>query len=98
MGNDVAVPITTIDDYVQEHEVTRAAVSVAAAFDCLEFSRPSFYAWRDFDASHFERRDSELIPLMRAVFWKRGPGTEHVALLPNSGTRSSSSASERSRN
>lgn len=55
--------------------------SIAAACNCLEVSRSSFYAWRHFEPNQFQRRDNDLVPLVRAIFWKhrRRYGARRIA-------------------
>lgn len=57
------------------------SLAVAAACECLEVSRSSFYAWRRLEPNQFEQRDNELAPLVRAVFWKhqRRYGARRIA-------------------
>lgn len=43
---------------------------VAAVCDTLEVSRSAYYAWLEGVPSDRKRRDEELAPLVRALFWK----------------------------
>jgi putative transposase len=57
------------------------ALSVATTCAVLDVSRSAYYAWRDAKPSARERRDEELIPWVRAVFWKhrRRYGARRIA-------------------
>jgi transposase InsO family protein len=56
-------------------------LATAAVCDVLEVSRSAYYAWRQGIASPRHRRDAELAPLVRAVFWKhrRRYGARRIA-------------------
>lgn len=56
-------------------------LSIAAACNYLSVSRSSFYAWRHAEPNQFQRRDQELTPLIRAIFWKhrRRYGARRIA-------------------
>jgi putative transposase len=47
-----------------------SAEATAAVCDVLDVSRSAFYAWRSGAPSLQEQRDTELTPLVRAMFWK----------------------------
>jgi putative transposase len=55
--------------------------SLATTCEVLDVSRSAYYAWRKGEPSARERRDEELIPWVRAVFWKhrRRYGARRIA-------------------
>jgi putative transposase len=55
--------------------------SVATTCTVLDVSRSAYYAWRNAEPSARERRDQELVPWVRAVFWKhrRRYGARRIA-------------------
>lgn len=55
--------------------------SLATTCEVLDVSRSAYYAWRNGEPSARTRRDEELIPWVRAVFWKhrRRYGTRRIA-------------------
>jgi transposase InsO family protein len=55
--------------------------SLATTCEVLDVSRSAYYAWRQGEPSAHERRDGELVPLVRAVFWKhrRRYGARRIA-------------------
>lgn len=56
-------------------------LATAAVCDVLEVSRSAYYAWRQGASSPRHRRDAELAPLVRGVFWKhhRRYGARRIA-------------------
>jgi transposase InsO family protein len=56
-------------------------LATAAVCDVLEVSRSAYYAWRQGAYSPRHRRDAELAPWVRAVFWKhrRRYGARRIA-------------------
>lgn len=57
------------------------SLATAAVCDVLEVSRSAYYAWRQGASSPRHRRDAELAPWVRAVFWKhrRRYGARRIA-------------------
>jgi putative transposase len=55
--------------------------SVVTTCAVLDVSRSAYYAWRNAEPSARERRDAELVPWVRAVFWKhrRRYGARRIA-------------------
>jgi putative transposase len=55
---------------------------VTAVCDTLDVSRAGYYAWLDQVETARERRDRELMPIVRRVFWrhKRRYGARRIAL------------------
>jgi transposase InsO family protein len=55
---------------------------VTAVCDTLDVSRAGYYAWFDDVETARERRDRELMPLVRSIFWKhkRRYGARRIAL------------------
>jgi len=68
--------------YAAIHEMTHPG-SLAATAVCavLELSRSGYYAWRQGVHSQRAQRDTELTPLVRAIFWKhkRRYGARRIA-------------------
>lgn len=57
--------------YAAVHEMTHASQFAATAVcDVLDISRSGYYAWRQAVPSARAQRDTELTPLVRALFWK----------------------------
>jgi putative transposase len=58
-----------------------ALSSTVSVCDVLDVSRSAYYAWRGRDPSARQRRDEELTPLVRALFWKhqRRYGARRIA-------------------
>jgi transposase InsO family protein len=57
------------------------SLATATVCDVLEVSRSAYYAWRQGASSPRHRRDAELAPWVRAVFWKhrRRYGARRIA-------------------
>jgi transposase InsO family protein len=55
--------------------------SVARTCAVLDVSRSAYYAWRNAEPSAREQRDEELVPWVRAIFWKhrRRYGARRIA-------------------
>ena len=58
-----------------------AVLPTASVCDVLEVSRSAYYAWRSDGPSPRRQRDEELMPLVRALFWKhrRRYGARRIA-------------------
>ena len=56
--------------------------ATAAVCDVLEVSRSAYYAWRNGAPSDRQQQEEEIIPLVRALFWKhrRRSGARRLAL------------------
>jgi putative transposase len=65
-----------VEQIAQDDSLTTAAVC-----EVLGVSRSAFYAWREREPNRHERRDAELTPLVRAIFWKhrRRYGARRIA-------------------
>lgn len=68
--------------YAAVHEITHAGSFAATAVcDVLGLSRSGYYAWRQGVPSARAQRDTELTPLVRALFWnhRRRYGARRIA-------------------
>lgn len=68
--------------YAAIHEMTHpGSLAATAVCDVLELSRSGYYAWRQGIPSQRAERDTELTPLVRAIFWKhkRRYGARRIA-------------------
>jgi putative transposase len=67
--------------YAAIDQIAGRDLSTAAVCTTLDVSRSAYYAWRGGEPSSRASRDEELVPLVRAVFWKhrRRYGARRIA-------------------